>query len=103
MGTVEIEPTGSGAVNARLLGEIDMSNADVITTELLGAVRAQQDFLLDLRQLTFLDSGGVRMLNVLAARLGEHGRQLEILIEPASPVSALLRIAPVRNTVVTSS
>jgi anti-anti-sigma regulatory factor len=63
-------------------------------------VREQTDFVLDLRQLEFLDSQGVRMLNVLALRLGELDRKLEVVIESTSPVSALLRITPVRNAVV---
>jgi anti-anti-sigma factor len=77
LGAVEGTRDPSGALVVHLRGEIDISNADAIGTELErllddagstdGATIA---FVVDLSQLGFMDSSGIAMLLHVAARAG---------------------------------
>jgi anti-anti-sigma factor len=96
---VHFEPRDDVVV-ARMQGEIDMSNAD----ELGGALgsRVSRDvraLVLDLREIGYIDSAGVRLIYTLHRRLDQRGQQLRIVVEPAGPIVDTLRIADVPRTV----
>jgi anti-anti-sigma factor len=79
-------------VLASLSGEIDLSNADALEAELVGAAPdAARAVVLDLGATSYLDSAGVRLVFRLARRLHECGQTLHLV----APVDA-----PVRRVVV---
>ncbi len=84
-GRDDLDPLGavdhtldSGALVVRLRGEIDISNADAIGTQLErlldaaagSAEGATSSFVVDLSELGFMDSSGIAMLLHVAARVG---------------------------------
>jgi anti-anti-sigma factor len=96
---VRFEPRDDVVV-ARMQGEIDMSNAD----ELGGALGSQvsrdvRALVLDLREIAYLDSAGVRLIYSLRQRLDHRGQQLRIVVTPGGPIADTLRIADVPRTV----
>jgi anti-anti-sigma factor len=69
-------------------GEIDLENAGRARDRIFTAIpRAARGIVLDLSQVTHMDSAGVRLLFDLAGRLGE--RRLDLTI--VSPAKSLLR------------
>lgn len=63
LGSIETELDGSGAQIVKLLGEIDISNADAIGRELDRVVAdSHSPVIIDLSGLEFMDSSGIAML-----------------------------------------
>jgi anti-anti-sigma factor len=63
LGSIEAEPDGSGSRVIKLLGEIDISNANAIGRELDQIVSDSHiPVVVDLAGLEFMDSSGIAML-----------------------------------------
>ena len=88
---VTIEEHG-GAVYARLTGELDISTAPRLEEALL---RAEADgpalLVIDLSELGFMDSTGLRLLIGADGRAREAGRRL-VLIQGNEMVQRVLRL-----------
>jgi anti-sigma B factor antagonist len=69
-----------GAVHLKLSGELDLSTAPRLDDD-LARVEAERPELvvLDLSELAFLDSTGLRLMITADARAREDGRRLEIV------------------------
>jgi stage II sporulation protein AA (anti-sigma F factor antagonist) len=68
-----------------LSGEIDLANAPAVEDEIRGAVSHQPTAVsVDLTDLTYLDSAGVRILFALASRL----QTLRIVLELIAPLGS---------------
>ena len=98
--------SGNGVPVARVVGEVDTSNARHIGAQLDGAVsNAGPGLVVDLSELGFLDSSGIGVLFGLGRRLTERRQQLRLAVPADSPVRRVLtvvrmdRIAPVHETV----
>ena len=80
-------------VVARVGGELDLSNSaatgDAIEAAMPPSARA---LVVDLSQLTFLDSSGVAMLFRLVRRVGEHRQQLHVVAPEGQAVGRVLEI-----------
>jgi anti-anti-sigma factor len=74
----------------RLIGEIDVSNAETLDGDLRGW-SAHEDMTLDLSDLGFIDSSGVRILVDAIVRLRGSNRRM-ILIGPSPPVERVFEI-----------
>ncbi len=68
-GALEEGHDASGAPVVRLIGEIDISNADEIAAELDAVAREGSQLVIDLAGLEFMDSSGIAMLLRAAARV----------------------------------
>lgn len=78
-------------VVARVVGEVDMSNAIDVQDGLLAAVPASAHGLaIDLSELGYLDSAGVRLLFELQERLSRRGQALRLAVPDASHVRRVL-------------
>ncbi len=76
--TVETMP--SGAVVARIVGELDLATTPRVEEAL---PQEAPRVVVDLSGCTFLDSSGVRLLSRLTATAGERGDRLELVaIDP---------------------
>jgi anti-sigma B factor antagonist len=96
---VHFEPVGEVVV-AHLTGEIDMSNAEEVGAALSGQTPSDvRGLVLDLREIAYLDSAGIRLIYNLRARLDHRGQQLRLVVEPGGPITDALRIADVPRAV----
>lgn len=82
-----------GVVVAQVSGELDLANSpatgDAIEANLAASARA---LVVDLTELTFLDSSGVAMLFRLVRRLGDHRQQLHVVAPGGEAVGRVLEI-----------
>ena len=79
---------------ASLTGEIDLSNATEITDVLLGSIPNEAlGLVIDLSDVSYLDSAGVRMLAELDHRLGWRAQALRVVAPEASRSRRVLAIA----------
>ncbi|MGH2719433.1 MAG: STAS domain-containing protein [Actinomycetota bacterium] len=60
--------------SVRLIGELDASNAEALLDDLGPQLAEGASLTLDLTELSFIDSMGLRTLLRAAAALGSHGR-----------------------------
>lgn len=74
----------------RLLGELDISNAETLEAVLDREVQHDGDVTLDLSELTFIDSSGIRVLLRAMDRLDGRGRLL--LLSPTNSVHNVLSL-----------
>jgi anti-anti-sigma factor len=83
-----------GIVLASLSGEIDLSNAAEITDALLGRVPNEAlGLVIDLSEVSYIDSAGVRMLAELDHRLGWRAQTLRVVAPEESRSRRVLEIA----------
>ncbi len=83
-----------GVVVAGLSGEIDLSNAAEITNALLrGVPNEALGLVIDLSEVSYLDSAGVRMLAELDHRLGWRAQVLRVVAPEESRSRRVLEIA----------
>ena len=81
----------NGFTVAEVEGEIDISNSVELGTELSHAVpNDARGLVLDLSEVTFIDSSGIRTLFDLAARLGGHQQVLHLVLPEGSQLSRTL-------------
>jgi anti-anti-sigma factor len=87
-----VEP--GDVIRARLRGELDMSNAHQVGTSIAAAVpNDASGLVLDLTELSFIDSAGIRTLLSLVGRFGWHGQKLTFVAAPGSPVRRVIELA----------
>jgi anti-sigma B factor antagonist len=80
---------------ARLIGELDLSVYDEATDQLLSAFDGPGDVRLDLSELSFVDSSGIRLLIQLRRALGEGDRI--VLSSPTPQVRKILDAVGIRD------
>ena len=69
-----------GAVEARLTGELDLSTVADLEEQMRSALdEAPPLIVLDLREVTFLDSSGLRLILRLDRAQKEEGRRLTVV------------------------
>jgi anti-anti-sigma factor len=75
----------------RVHGEIDLSNAHEVSAA-IGTAMGQEArrLVVDLSDITYLDSAGVALLLRLAERLRARRRQLQLVVPRGSPVRRVL-------------
>ncbi len=79
----------------RLIGELDASNVESLSTAIEPEIQDGGDLTLDLAGLAFMDSTGIQVL-VRTAR-GLEGRGDLILVSPGSLVKRILELIPVEK------
>jgi anti-anti-sigma factor len=90
LGDLKLESI-AGLPVARLSGEIDRSNAAELGDRMATAIGDQGGGLVvDLSELAFLDSTGIRMLFELAAELKRHQQALRVVVPSGSHLGQLL-------------
>jgi anti-anti-sigma factor len=80
--------------------EIDVSNADRIAVTLASSVRNEQwGLVVDVSQLSYLDSSGIRLLFDLKRRLERRRQELWAVVPGGSPVYRVLELTQVGGIV----
>jgi len=83
-----------------LSGEIDLSNAKELESQIENAVpNTALGMVLDLSELRYLDSSGIRLLLSLAGRLRWRGQELVLAAPPESRCRRVLSLAGIESTV----
>ena len=87
--------TGNGQVSFIPRGELDLATAPELEEQVLAAVRANEGtVVLDLRELTFMDSTGVRTIVAAHKAAEETGVELRVIRpNPDNPVSRVIEIS----------
>jgi anti-anti-sigma factor len=92
--TLEIESDGDTRC-IRLRGELDLASAEALEAELGDALEdGQCQILVDMRELTFIDSTGIAIL-VAALRDGGEAKRLRFLPSRAPAVSRVMDLTGV--------
>jgi two-component system, OmpR family, sensor histidine kinase BaeS len=77
------DPDAGGPMAWRLVGEIDTANAPGIQADLIAAVgRGPADLVLDLTEVSFMDSAGAGCLVAVAAEVGTRSGHLTVVGGP---------------------
>jgi anti-anti-sigma factor len=96
---LELDDPGDVRV-ARLIGELDLSNATDISDALAAAAEeATLGLVLDLGALRHIDSAGVRLLFDLRRRLSVRRQALALAVPPEARIRDVLEMAAVHETV----
>jgi anti-anti-sigma factor len=96
---IHFEPLGE-VLLAHIEGEIDMSNAEELGTALSAQVPPDaRALVLDLREVGYVDSAGVRLIFTLRKRLDHRGKQLRLVVAPGATIFEALRVAGVPQAI----
>src|SRR3954452_2747732 len=77
-------------------GELDLATAPELEAAVLGALEDGRRVVIDLRELEFMDSSGVRVLIAAHGKAGDGGERLTLVRPPnGSTVERILEIAGV--------
>ena len=83
-----------GSLRVAVSGEIDLANAAAVEDEIDAAVSDRLHAVsVDLTDLTYLDSAGIRMLFTLASRLQALRIMLELVVPLDSPTRRLIELS----------
>lgn len=99
---LQVKDAGDGIVNVSLTGRLDTPGVDEIETLLTAhLVPRGAHAILDLSQVAFLGSGGIRMFITIARALGRKGGKLVLygaqpLVAQVLETTSLNDIVPVR-------
>lgn len=94
-GAARVEGRGAWPL-VRLSGDIDLSNADALAVVAEGAVpNSAKGLVLDLSDVTFLDSTGLRLLFRLARRLGDRQQVLRLVVPAGARIDRVLDVSGV--------
>ena len=99
-----------GARLVRISGEIDLSNADDLMDAVTRTVPDHTPLvILDLSDLTYLDSTGIAMIFRLSDRLRLRRQELRLVVPAGAPVRAVLELTkvdhaiPIQDAIVTAT
>jgi anti-anti-sigma factor len=82
-----------GEVLARLRGELDMETVDAVRARLTDAIgSAATKLIVDLSEVTFMDSSGVELLFRLRADLAVRQMQLRLILVPGALIRRTLEV-----------
>jgi anti-anti-sigma factor len=85
---------------ARVAGEVDASNVDDLSEQLLAAVSNQaRALVLDLSETSYIDSSGISLIFDAAARLKNRRQQLRLVVTPRSFVGEVLGAVSMERSV----
>lgn len=82
---------GAGLVLA-ISGELDISNIDTIAEVIHALPNPEGGLLIDLSEVSYLDSSAVSLLHDLAMRLRSRAQRLIVVSPPATPPRRILEL-----------
>jgi anti-anti-sigma factor len=85
---------------ARVAGEVDASNVDSLTRQLLDAVSNKtRAVILDLSETSYIDSSGISLIFDTAARMKNRRQELRLVVPPESFVGEVLEAVSMADSV----
>jgi anti-anti-sigma factor len=92
-GQIRFELVGHTRV-AHLEGEIDLANAWSVSRAIVEAISNQDlKLVVDLTEVRYLDSVGIRMLFDLARRLADHDQRLVVVVPSVAPIRRAIDVS----------
>jgi len=93
--TAKVETSAEGeSMRIIVSGEIDLANAAAVDDELRAAISHQPAAVsVDLTDLSYMDSAGIRILFALASRLQALRIVLELIVPLDSPTRRLIELS----------
>ena len=82
----------NGSLVVQLSGEIDLSNAHEVQRRLEEAIQGAHSVVIDLSEIGYLDSQGLRVIKQLVNRAARHGTRLQVVAPPDSFARQVLEI-----------
>ena len=97
-----VEPDRDRVV-VRAVGEVDMATVEVLGKP-LDELRANgfTQIEIDLREVTFMDSTGLRLLVGWRRRALTEGFDLQIVVDPAGPVARVVELTGLQEVLLNS-
>jgi anti-anti-sigma factor len=91
---VAVERADDARIVASVHGDIDLSNAEDVGRTLRASARSSPDRVLvvDLREVTYLDSQGLRVFHQLSSRLADRGAALVVVAPRGSVAGDVMRL-----------
>jgi anti-anti-sigma factor len=90
----------NGSVRISLSGEIDLANVAAVEEEILAAVSGQLTAVsVDLTNLTYIDSAGIRLLFDLVSNLEKSHIVLVVITSFGSPTRRLIELSGLESFV----
>jgi anti-sigma B factor antagonist len=87
--TLEVSPERE-RVRVALAGELDMADAERVVANVRDLLdRGFRDIALDVRDLTFVDSSGIRALVASTRTAHQRGARLEVVLAPGAVARAV--------------
>jgi anti-anti-sigma factor len=87
---VDIERQQDSVV-ARVQGEVDASNAASLQTDIIAAIpNTTAGLVLELSEVDYMDSSGIRMLFLLHNQLEQRGQHLRAVVPDTTPIKHVL-------------
>jgi anti-anti-sigma factor len=90
--SVRADGARDGSTVVAVAGEVDVATAGELEAFVRGRLGDEGGVLLDLRDVTFLDSSGVRALAAVARHAAEGGGDLRVRGELREPVRQVLEL-----------
>lgn len=106
---MQLSDAGDGILAISLVGRLDTPGVDRIETQLTARlVPVSARAIIDLSQVTFIGSGGIRMFITIARALGRRGGKLVLfgsqpLVAQVLETTSLNDIVPVRADAATAA
>jgi anti-anti-sigma factor len=89
-----------GIVVAHVQGEVDMSNANELGAAIAAELgNAAMGVVVDLGEVSYLDSAGIQVVFELRARVQSRGQDIRLVVAPESPIESALDYADVPRTI----
>lgn len=86
--------TEDGSMHIAVSGEIDLANATAVEDQIREAISHQPETVsIDLTDLTYMDSAGIRILFTLASRLKPLRIILKLIVPLDSPTRRLIELS----------
>lgn len=87
-----------GQVVAALNGDIDVSEVDRVSSQILAATHNEvRSIVIDLSGVTYLDSTGIQMLFDLIRKFHSARQAVAVVVPEESPLSTLIKITHVHE------
>ena len=93
--TVRIETSAGGSSVVVLSGELDLSTIPRMESALLEQITQRAAVLVDLTELSFIDSSGIGVL--IRAFRASNGNPMHVLVGPGSQVERVFQIAGIAD------
>jgi anti-sigma B factor antagonist len=84
----------NSVIHVAIRGEVDLSNVGELRAKITDTTPNDAlGLVLDLSDVTYLDSAGIGLLHSLRTDFAARGQKLELVIPPDSPITDALRLA----------
>lgn len=94
------EETHGDVVVAVVCGELDASNVGWAEARVRGMLTNRRTGLVvDLTQVSYLDSAGIALVFTLAGAVREHQQELALAVDLTSPIARMLKLTGVDRAV----